>query len=191
MSKRIEIWAVDFDGTLCESVWPGIGSPNTKLIDFLIKGRKEGVKLILWTCREGEKLQEAVEWCKEQGLEFDAVNDNLPEMIALHGGNNCRKVWAAKYIDDLAVDKEQYGIPFHGEPEPDKELIEKYPIGSQWLLKAGNVQCEVEIVKNDGYGEITAKSISDKPNWKHYEVRQTAWWFANKLFPLREENGNG
>lgn len=185
MSDYIEIWAVDFDGTLCESVWPGIGSPNTKLINSLIQRRKKGVKLILWTCREGEKLQEAVEWCRGHGLEFDAVNDNLPEMIARHGGSNCRKVWATRYIDDLAADKEKYGIPFHGEPEPDRELIEKYPIGSKWLLKAGNVQCEVEIVKNDGHGEIEAKSISDKPNWKYYSVRQTALWFENKLFPLR------
>ena len=190
MSKRIEIWAVDFDGTLCESTWPGIGRPNIKLIDLLIKSRKEGIKLILWTCREGEKLQEAVKWCRDHGLEFDAVNDNLPEMISLHG-NNCRKVFAAKYIDDLSADKEQYGIPFHGEPEPDKELIEKYPIGSKWLLRAVNVQCEVEIVKNDGYGEITAKSISKKTNWKHYEVRHTANWFEDKLVPLREEKQYG
>lgn len=111
MSDYITIYAVDFDGTLCESVWPGIGEPNTKLIEHLIKRRKEGAKLILWTCRVGEKLQEAVEWCKDHGLEFDAVNDNIPEMIACHG-NNCRKVFATCYIDDLAVDKEKYGLPF-------------------------------------------------------------------------------
>jgi len=51
----------------------------------------------------------------------------------------------------------------------------------------GIVQCEVAIKENDGYGEIIAKSISDKPNWKHYEVRQTADWFGDKLLPLREE----
>lgn len=115
MSNYIPIYAVDFDGTLCESQYPGIGAPNTYLINHLIKRRKEGVKLILWTCREGEKLHEAVEWCEEHGLEFDAVNDNLPEMIAIHGNSNCRKVCATCYIDDLAVNKEKYNIPYHAE----------------------------------------------------------------------------
>lgn len=64
MGKRdFIVYDVDFDGTLCESVWPGIGSPNIALINHLIKRRKQGNKIILWTCREGERLQEAVEWC--------------------------------------------------------------------------------------------------------------------------------
>lgn len=111
MSDRTQIYAVDFDGTLCESIWPEIGKPNMRLIEQLIRDRKSGIKLILWTCREGERLREAVEWCKRHGLEFDAVNENIPKIIALHG-NNSRKVWATMYIDDLAADKEQYGIPF-------------------------------------------------------------------------------
>lgn len=53
--------AVDFDGTLCYSCWPGTGKPNKELIDELIICRKKGNKLILWTCREGEALQIAIE----------------------------------------------------------------------------------------------------------------------------------
>lgn len=56
--SRETIIAVDFDGTLClDNSWPNpkVGSPNTQLIDDLIKLRKSGkVKLILWTCREGK-----------------------------------------------------------------------------------------------------------------------------------------
>lgn len=111
MSNYVPIYAVDFDGTLCESVWPDIGAPNVDLINHLIKRRNEGVKLILWTCRVGERLQEAVEWCKGHGLEFDAVNKNVPETIERFG-SDCRKVFANCYIDDLAVAKEKYGIPF-------------------------------------------------------------------------------
>lgn len=44
MSSDVPIYAVDFDGTLCESQWPGIGAPNTKLIKHLIKQQKEGGK---------------------------------------------------------------------------------------------------------------------------------------------------
>ena len=94
--------AVDFDGTLCFSKWPELGQPNEALIAYLRECKQNGNKLILWTCRAGEALSKAVEWCKEQNLEFDAVNDNLPEVIALYG-NNSRKVTCDFYIDDKAM----------------------------------------------------------------------------------------
>ena len=100
MSTYTSIYAVDFDGTLCESQWPGIGAPNRELIGHLIRCREEGCRVILWTCRIGDRLQEAVDWCKGYGLEFDAVNDNLPENIEKYG-NNPRKIYATCYIDDL------------------------------------------------------------------------------------------
>lgn len=96
------IIAVDFDGTLCKNCWPDIGEPNYELIDYLMGCRYQGVKLILWTCREGELLDKAVAWCEERGLFFDAVNDNIPETIKEYG-NNCRKVSADIYIDDRSV----------------------------------------------------------------------------------------
>ena len=71
--------AVDFDGTLCYSKWPELGQPNQALIEYLQEWKRNGNKLILWTCRAGEALSKAVEWCREQNLEFDAVNDTLPE----------------------------------------------------------------------------------------------------------------
>lgn len=73
--------AVDFDGTLCYSKWPELGQPNQALIAYLQEWKRNGNKLILWTCRAGDALTKAVEWCREQNLEFDAVNDNLPEII--------------------------------------------------------------------------------------------------------------
>ena len=68
------IYAVDFDGTLCENRFPDIGIPNTKLIEWLIQKKAEGDKLILWTNRVGRYLDNAVRWCVDQGLEFDTVN---------------------------------------------------------------------------------------------------------------------
>ena len=96
-----QIIAVDFDGTLCYSDWPALGEPNTPLIDFLKVWRAQGNKLILWTCRAGEALSSAVSWCCEQDLEFDAVNDNLPEIVEKYG-NNSRKITCDYYIDDRA-----------------------------------------------------------------------------------------
>ncbi|MDO4187423.1 MAG: hypothetical protein Q4D29_00400 [Lachnospiraceae bacterium] len=95
------IIAVDFDGTLCEECWPEIGNPNLKLIGELIYRRSLGDKLILWTCRVGLPLVQAVKWCKSYGLEFDAVNENVPEVIEKYGSES-RKISADIYIDDRA-----------------------------------------------------------------------------------------
>ena len=113
IKRAFTVYAVDFqfDGTLCESVWPGIGVPNTALINHLINRRLQGNKIILWTCREGERLQEAVDWCKRYGLRFDAVNDNLQELKD-EFGNNPRKIAADVYIDDKAVNKPKYHVPY-------------------------------------------------------------------------------
>ena len=94
--------AVDFDGCLCTNAWPGIGAPNTELIESLNRRRETGDKLILWTCREGALLDVALEWCRAHGLEFDAANENLPELIERYGGD-CRKISADEYWDDKAV----------------------------------------------------------------------------------------
>lgn len=64
-----------------------------------------------WTCRVGERLQEAVEWCRGYGLEFDAVNENLPEIIECFG-TDTRKVCADIYIDDKMVKKPKYHVPY-------------------------------------------------------------------------------
>ena len=96
------IIAVDFDGTLCYSNWPDLGEPNKPLIEYLKSQHAPGNKLILWTCRAGEALERALSWCHDQQLEFDAVNDNLPEIIEKYG-NNSRKITCDYYIDDRAV----------------------------------------------------------------------------------------
>lgn len=98
------IVAVDFDGTLCENRYPYAGLPNRHLLNVLRQLKDSGeIELILWTCRTGEPLKFAVDWCREQGIEFDAVNENLPRIVEQFGGDN-RKVFADIYIDDLAVD---------------------------------------------------------------------------------------
>lgn len=101
-NARAFIVAVDFDGTLCEDKWPEIGRPNWDLIRYLNFVQGLGNKIILWTCRTEEKLEEAVVWCELHGLKFDAVNENLPEMIERYGIDT-RKIFADMYIDDKAI----------------------------------------------------------------------------------------
>lgn len=104
MSKTVlpKIVAVDFDGTLVMDEYPEIGLPYNDLFDFCKKLRRLGVKIILWTCRSGEQLEEAVDFCELLGLKFDAVNQNIPEVQERYGGDT-RKVFADVYIDDKAV----------------------------------------------------------------------------------------
>jgi len=98
-----KIIAVDFDGTLVKDDYPDIGEANWLLLDVLrFIQRHSDTKLILWSCRTGDKLQEAVEACNEYGLRFDAVNENLPEIVKLFGGDN-RKVYADLYLDDKSL----------------------------------------------------------------------------------------
>ena len=94
--------AVDFDGTLCTKKWPKIGEPNRELIKQLTEEQKKGTAIILYTCREGKLLKEAVKWCKEQGLVFDEVNKNLKERIRAYKGDS-RKISADVYVDDRAT----------------------------------------------------------------------------------------
>lgn len=97
-----KIIAVDFDGTLCKEKWPNIGEPYGEVINECIRRQADGDKIILWTCRSGALLDDALLWCLNRGLKFDAVNDNLAENIEKYG-NNCRKVWADEYWDDKNV----------------------------------------------------------------------------------------
>lgn len=103
------IYAVDFDGTLCEEKYPDIGKPNMFLIEFLKKRRLEGHEVILYTMRENQVLKEAVDWCRKYGLEFDAVNDNLKRA---QFGDNPRKVYADLYIDDHNADIRIFNVPY-------------------------------------------------------------------------------
>ncbi len=104
-----KIIAVDFDGTLCYSDWPALGDPNERLISYLRNWRDQGNKLILWTCRAGKALEDAISWCHDQDLEFDAINDNLPEIIEMYG-NNSRKITCDYYIDDRSLLPEAVGF---------------------------------------------------------------------------------
>ena len=94
------IIAVDFDGTLSNGQLFEEMSPNMPLILKLIEYKKEGHKLILWTCRGGEWLQEAIDFCREYSLEFDAVNENITGNSYI---NISCKVVADVYIDDKNI----------------------------------------------------------------------------------------
>lgn len=108
MNEKKYVIAVDFDGTLCEYAFPLIGEQkehHKKLLAVLIELREKGHKLILWTCRGDNELYpcltEAIEWCKKQNLEFDAINENIKGTKKLSGPSP--KVVADFYLDDKSL----------------------------------------------------------------------------------------
>ena len=92
------IIAVDFDGTIVEHKYPDIGKPLPFAFETLKMLQKAGYRLILWTIREGNELEEAVEFCRKNGIEFYAVNSNYPDDEPKT--SQPRKVLADIYIDD-------------------------------------------------------------------------------------------
>ena len=97
------IIAVDFDGTIVEHRYPEIGKEipfATETLRQLIQDRH---KLILWSCREGQLLQDAVDWCHERGVDFYAINNDYPEETPESNNHFSRKLKVDMFIDDRNV----------------------------------------------------------------------------------------
>lgn len=91
--------AVDFDGTIVEHKYPEIGEEMLFAFDTLKELQKQGHQLILWTFRCGDELLDAVEYCRERGVEFYAVNKSFPEE-EFEPEKVSRKIDADMFIDD-------------------------------------------------------------------------------------------
>lgn len=111
------IIAIDYDSTLFTKSYPEKGEPIKEVIDKVKEFQEnEFCESILWTCREGKSLEEAIERCKEQGLKFSSVNDNTPyekryiERRKSKGEDIFaqRKVYADVYVDDKAPGSIEY-----------------------------------------------------------------------------------
>lgn len=120
------IIAVDFDGTIVEDAYPKIGKTRIFAFETLTRLQKDGHRLILWTYRSGTKLQEAVEFCRDNGIEFYAINASFPE--EKFDNERSRKIHADLFIDDRNIG----GILGWGEiyqmitnEEPDLKSVQK------------------------------------------------------------------
>jgi hypothetical protein len=105
------IIAVDFDGTIVEDNYPSIGAERpfaTETLRMLIRDRH---RLILWSVREGKYLADAINWCRERGVEFYAVNKDYPEEDKEKNNHFSRKIKADYFIDDRNIG----GLPDWGQ----------------------------------------------------------------------------
>lgn len=124
MNTNNLIIAVDFDGTIVEDAYPKIGTTQLFAFETLRKLQSEGYRLILWTYRSGSKLAEAVAFCKENGIDFYAVNKSFPEED--FDEKYSRKINADLFIDDRNIGgfigwTTVYKHIFDHEPEPVKK----------------------------------------------------------------------
>lgn len=102
--------AIDFDGTIVEDAYPNIGKPQVFAFETLKQLQAKGYRLILWTYRHGKKLEEAVEFCRKNGIEFYAVNSSFEGEI-FDDNTQSRKLDADIFIDDRNLG----GFPGWGE----------------------------------------------------------------------------
>jgi len=118
--------AIDFDGTIVEDAFPKVGKARIFAFETMKRLQKDGHRLILWTYRSGSKLEDAVAFCKDNGITFYAVNQSFPE--EKYDDSVSRKIYADIYIDDRNIG----GILGWGEvyqlitnEEPDMKAIKK------------------------------------------------------------------
>jgi len=95
------IIAIDFDGTIVEDAYPQVGKPQLFAFETLKRLQNDGHRLILWTYRCGSKLTDAVNFCKENGIEFYAINNSFPNEE--YKGKVSRKIAADLFIDDRNI----------------------------------------------------------------------------------------
>ena len=101
ITKNTLLIAVDFDGTIVEDAYPNIGKPQLFAFETMKRLQNDGHRLILWTYRCGNKLDDAVSFCKENGLEFYAINSSFPNEEFT--GKESRKIGADLFIDDRNI----------------------------------------------------------------------------------------
>jgi hypothetical protein len=95
------IIAVDFDRTIVEDAYPKIGKPRLFAFETLKRLQEDGHRLILWTYRSGLRLEEAVKFCNDYGIQFYAVNKSFPEEQFDY--TKSRKIYADLFIDDRNI----------------------------------------------------------------------------------------
>ena len=109
-SRKKLTLAIDFDGTIVSRDWPQIGRPRVMAVPVLKMLKRRGHTLILWTCRVGEPLRDAVLFLAKNNVWVDFVNNNDPKMVHIYG-TNCRKINADWCIDDRAGFLGWWSIP--------------------------------------------------------------------------------
>lgn len=120
MSKS-KIICVDFDGTCVMHEYPLIGEDVPNAVNVLKQLNENQVKVILWTIRSGDPLQEAINWFIEREIVIWAVNKNPNQRF----WSKSPKAYAPVYIDDAALGCPLMSLPDGSRPFADWVEIER------------------------------------------------------------------
>lgn len=101
------IIAIDFDGTIVENNYPDIGAPRLPVINAIKTLQSQGHEFILWTCRAGEQLDQAIQFLEQQGLHFTKVNQDSDYHLNMFEGRP-RKIGADFYVDDKSLSPDSF-----------------------------------------------------------------------------------
>jgi hypothetical protein len=99
--------AIDFDGTICEHVFPEIGQEVPLAIEWIRTWKSAGAQIILWTMRSDAPLMAALYWLQTKGIQFDAINEGIGD----RAWTTSQKAHANIYVDDAA-----FGCPLVSVP---------------------------------------------------------------------------
>lgn len=127
MKKKMIRIAIDFDGTIAESAYPGVGKLRLDAKEIINKLYDEGHKILINTCRTGSYEGDAENFLRRSGIKYHYINCNLPEDVISYG-QDCRKLSADVYIDDKCLTglppwKEIYNILQERFVSPPKHII--------------------------------------------------------------------
>jgi len=146
--------AVDFDGTIVEHRYPEIGPEKPFAVQTLRMLIQERHQLILWSVREGELLDEAINWCRERGIEFYAVNRDYPEETFTNNDHFSRKLKVDLFIDDRNLG----GLPDWG------TIYRMVSRGKKWR----------HLLDEAYEGQ---KDYDDTSNYRHSSIRRKKHWW--------------
>ncbi len=141
--------AIDFDGTIAEHEFPEIGKPVPGAFEWMKRFQDFGAKLILWTMRSdgqqsGPVLTQAVEFCRQHGIEFEHINENPQDWTT------SPKAYAHIYVDDAAC-----GCPLRGNPKLGSRPFVDWAIVGPLVAKRIGMDCE-------GHDDAYQRSISKR-----------------------------
>lgn len=184
-NKGFKTVAVDFNGVLYHSKNKKDFVINVALMHSLAHFKKEGNKVILWTCRDDEWYTPMMlRTCRMYGLQFDAINENLPDVQKLikdnEYGKEGRKIYADAYIDDRAI-----VVDFNLLEDNDMNNVEpkqpKQAIKEKIMVTSANV---IVTDHNNGkpYYEIKYQEVGENT----YNVGYGSYEFGNVIGWLKE-----
>jgi hydroxymethylpyrimidine pyrophosphatase-like HAD family hydrolase len=96
------IIAIDFDGTIVSHQYPDIGKAAPGAAETIQYLYDKGYKLILWTCRYGSDLVDAVDFVHRLVPYVKWSGFNAPYVDAPFKSLG-RKIYADFYIDDKSI----------------------------------------------------------------------------------------